>query len=93
MTEAQFAAWLNEVAAVFHWDLRYHTYDSRHSAKGFPDEVFVRPPRMLVAELKVGRREPTPEQKRWLLGLAAIPGLEVYVWWPDNRDQIERVLR
>ncbi|HYI67091.1 MAG TPA: VRR-NUC domain-containing protein [Candidatus Limnocylindrales bacterium] len=44
----------------------YHTNDSRRSEAGFPDLVLVRPPRVLFVELKVGHRQLTVDQQRWM---------------------------
>jgi hypothetical protein len=42
---------------------RYHTWLAKHSPAGFPDEVLVRPPRLVFAELKAeaGRLKPDHE--------------------------------
>lgn len=52
--------------------------------KGFPDLVLVRPPRLLFVELKVGKNRMTPEQVAWMTDLAELPGVECYVWRPDD---------
>lgn len=59
---------------------------------GLPDLLMVRPPRVVVAELKRkgGRVEPT--QRAWLDDFAA-SGVEAYVWFPSDWDEVERVLR
>lgn len=85
----------------------FHVYDSRRSACGFPDCCLVRgaggvggavagqPPRLIFAELKVGRNQLTPAQVRWLARLGAIAGVETFVWrereWQNG--EIERILR
>jgi hypothetical protein len=71
----------------------YHTWHSIHSPAGFPDLVLVRPPRVVFVELKVGRRQPTPAQQHWLNLLKQCPGVEVYVWYPEDWDAIEELLR
>lgn len=62
---------------------------------GFPDLVLVRPPRVLVVELKSERGVVSPWQEQWLAALAACPGVECYVWRPGNwlSGEIELVLR
>ena len=51
---------------------------------GFPDLVFVRGTRLIVAELKAGRtpseNKPRADQQAWLDAFAGVPGIEVYVW-------------
>lgn len=61
-------------------------------AKGFPDILFVRHSRLFVAELKVGRGQPTEEQSAWLAAFRAA-GVPAYLWRPENWAQIEEVLR
>lgn len=52
----------------------YHTFDSRHSEPGFPDLVMVRPPRLLVVELKAERGHVSVEQAAWIGAFTAIGG-------------------
>lgn len=63
---------------------------------GFPDLVMVREsgePRLIVAELKVGKRKPTADQERWLAGFRRA-GVEAYLWThPQDWPEIERTLR
>ena len=49
--------------------------------------------RAAAAELKVGRRKPSPEQMVWLDELCRVPGVESHVWTPDDWPTIEQVLR
>lgn len=65
---------------------RYHTFDSRKSEPGFPDEIIVLPTqgRMIVAELKAEKGRVTPDQARWLEAFTAIAGTEVRVWRPRH---------
>ncbi|HEY7061755.1 MAG TPA: hypothetical protein VII06_09760, partial [Chloroflexota bacterium] len=59
----------------------------------FPDVTCVRPPRLLFAELKVGRRAPTAAQAAWLDALAQVPGVEVFVWRaPEDLERIAEIL-
>lgn len=70
----------------------YHTFDSRRSEPGFPDLVMIRAPRVLFAELKAGRGKTSPAQDVWLEALSRCPGVEVYLWRPDDIDEIRRTL-
>lgn len=54
--------------------------------------TMVRDGRLIFAELKVGRNKPTAAQTEWLETLGAVEGVEVYVWWPDDWDDIEETL-
>lgn len=94
MTEAELQAWVTTSARMLGW-LAYHTHDSRHSEAGFPDCVLVRPPRMIVAELKSMKGKVTAGQQLWLdaFKALALPGVQVHVWRPDQLDDILEVLR
>lgn len=70
----------------------YHTHDSRRSVAGFPDLVLIRPPRLIVAELKVGKNVATPEQNLWL-NLFEDVNVPAYIWRPCDWAEIESVLR
>lgn len=59
--------------------LPYHTWHSIHSDPGFPDLVLLRPPRLVFAELKVGKNTLSPHQERWRDALLAA-GCEWYLW-------------
>lgn len=57
---------------------------------GFPDLLLIRGAVLIVAELKVGKNQTTPEQKEWLR--AFLPFAKVRVWTPADWEQIEREL-
>lgn len=92
MTEASFQGAVLEYAALCGW-LAYHTYDSRHSAKGFPDLVLVRDNRLIFAELKTDTGRVSPDQREWLDALLGA-GAEVHIWrpadWPEILDTLKR---
>jgi hypothetical protein len=60
--------------------------------KGWPDLILVRNERLIAAELKAKSGRIRPEQAVWLALLRNVPGIEVYVWlpedWPDNVQKI-----
>jgi hypothetical protein len=91
ITEKHWQADVIEVATLFGWRT-YHTFDSRRSAPGFPDLVLCRPPRFIVAELKTDTGRVGPRQREWLDDLAACAGVEVYVWRPADRYDVDRIL-
>ena len=92
MNERELATCVRDLAKLFGWR-RYHTWLSKGSAAGFPDEVLVRPPRLVVAELKSAVGKLTPAQEEWLELLRGVPGVEVHVWRPDDVERIAEVLR
>ena len=73
---------------------RYHTFNSRKSEPGFPDEVIVLPRRLIVAELKSERGRVTPDQRRWLDAFGSLCFGEVYLWRPRHllSGEIARIL-
>jgi hypothetical protein len=91
ITERDFLATVRSFAELLGWTC-YHTWQSIHSPAGFPDLVLVRPPRIIFAELKVGKRHPTPAQERWLNLLRECRGVEVYLWRPEDWEEIQMLL-
>lgn len=69
---------------------RYHTYRSKQSPKGFPDEVLCRE-RVVFLELKREKTKTTQEQKDWLRALRNA-GAEVYIVRPRNLDDLATAL-
>ena len=63
----------------------YHTYDSRRSSPGFPDLIMLRGPRLIAAELKAARGQPTQAQIDWLDRFAQVTEVESYLWNPTDR--------
>lgn len=80
-----------EYAKIQGWWV-YHTHDSRHSQKGFPDLVLIRPPRLVLAELKGTGGRLTPDQVVVLGMLKQCPGQEVHTWWPHDWDDVKLIL-
>ena len=71
--------------------------------KGFPDILAIRPPRILVAELKVGKPgtlkgDPTPDQVAWLDAFKSFQiswkwqPIETYAWRPEMFPAILEIL-
>ncbi len=59
---------------------------------GWPDLVLVRPPRIVFAELKSERGQVRSSQLEWLDVLRLLPHAEVYVWRPDDWDELVETL-
>ena len=83
--EKDFQAAVQDAAHLLGW-LTYHTYDSRHSAPGFPDLVLVRE-RVLFRELKTDKGRVTAAQQHWIDRLSAA-GADAGVWRPADWEQI-----
>lgn len=60
--------------------------------KGFPDMVLVRPPRLIFAEIKSDKGKLSREQQSWLDLLKGCPGVECYMWKPDDYPEVIRTL-
>jgi len=99
LTEKDFEGWLKELARTFGYQY-YHTWRSIHSPAGFPDSWMIRiepEPRLIIAELKTEKGQPTVEQYAWLSALQTLAEMskgliQCYLWRPSDRDEIERIL-
>lgn len=100
--EKAFQRQVVEAAEILHWAWlhvyhgqfkagRYRTPTDGPLGKGWPDLLMVRDTRILAAELKVKKNKPTDDQHR-VLALLQLAGVEVYVWRPDDWDQLTQVL-
>lgn len=92
VTETQWQAQVETWAKRAGW-LGYHVRDSRGSARGFPDCVFVRPQtsEIVWAELKTERGKVTPSQQVWIEALKAC-NQRVFVLRPSDEWFIKRIL-
>jgi hypothetical protein len=91
LPEKVFLAWVIDLCHTWQWRV-YHTYDSRRSHPGFPDLVAVRQRRLIFAELKSSQGRVTATQNEWHEALAQIPGIEVYLWYPQMSTAIAACL-
>jgi hypothetical protein len=92
ITERDLTTYVRDLATLLGWR-RYHTWLSKHSPAGFPDEVLVRRGRLVFAELKSEKAKLKPEQQAWLNDLRLVPGIEVYIWRPSDMQAIAELLR
>jgi hypothetical protein len=63
--------------------LRYHTWNSKNSASGWPDEVLSSGSRIIFRELKKESGKPSKAQQEWLDALTRA-GLSADVWRPSD---------
>jgi hypothetical protein len=82
---------VKELAQMTGWWFHHQTL-SIFSAKGWPDVTLIKPPRMVLAELKTETGKVTPEQEECLALLRRVPGVEVYVWRPSDFEKIKAIL-
>lgn len=86
VTEKQLQATIVQVARLNRW-FCFHVHDSRHSERGWPDLVLLRPPHALFVELKTETGKVTDAQAH-VLELLADCGLTVAVWRPSHLDDV-----
>jgi hypothetical protein len=87
MNEADWQAQIKDAARTFGW-LYYHTRYSFGSDKGWPDTALIRPPRLVLAELKTERGKLTADQAVMLEALKQCTSVEAYVWRPGELDDV-----
>jgi len=92
ISEKTFANHVVQLARGLGWQ-EFRTWNSKHSPAGWPDLVLLRPPRMVIAELKTEKGKLTPIQKQVLEMLQQIPGHQVYLWRPRDWDNIVKILQ
>lgn len=60
--------------------------------RGFPDLILVKPPCIIIVELKRKPNKVEPDQQRWIDALAAC-GLDTrIIWVPEQQDDLIREL-
>jgi len=87
MTEKAWGGRVEQLARLNGWKF-YHTWQSIHSAPGFPDYVFVRDGEVMYVELKTEKGKLTPAQLTWR-DLLVAARQEYYVWRPNMIDFVE----
>lgn len=92
LTEKEWLRQVQDLARILGWET-YHAWLSIHSPRGFPDLALVRPPRLILAELKRQSGKTTPAQDHWLDLLQRCPGVEVFTWRPADIERVAEVLR
>jgi hypothetical protein len=91
-SETEFQGRILDLATLYGWTLRYHTYDSRRSTSGWPDLVLIRPPELLFVEVKREDGQVTPSQLEFITALRAC-GQDVRLWRPSDWDEIVERLK
>ena len=101
LTEAEFTRQVIAFARLHGWRVAH--FRSARTArgwrtpvqgdgKGFPDLILVGHSRIIVAELKVGRKTLTADQTEWIAAFV-LAGAGAYVWYPSDWPEIESVLQ
>lgn len=71
----------------------YRVLRSKGSTPGVPDLMLLKPGRIIFAELKNEKGDPTAAQSEWLAELATVPGVETFLWRPQDWDAVSRILQ
>jgi hypothetical protein len=89
ITEKQFTQQVIQLLKLTGFDFVYHTFNSLHSPRGFPDILAIRTrdKRALVAELKSENGKVTLAQDKWLAAFQLV-GIPAYLWKPSDWDEI-----
>jgi len=90
ITEKQFQRQVIDLARIYKWEV-YHTWNSLHSNRGWPDLVLAKPPMILFVELKTDKGKLTPDQAKWIHLLGDCNCL-AYCWKPSNWNLIVQTL-
>src|SRR5262245_62000897 len=99
ISEREFTATVIELARLWGWRI-YHQRPAGTARgwrtalsgdKGFPDLILAKGPRLIVAELKVGKNRPTADQALWIRAFQQA-GVLAYVWYPADWRAIETLL-
>lgn len=103
ISEKAYQKQITDLATMYGWRW-VHFGDSRNTNKhgqqfgdknaaGFPDLLCIRPPEMVVIEVKRELGKTKPNQDEWLADFAA-SGIDAYVSRPSNFDEVrERLTR
>jgi hypothetical protein len=91
LSEANFQQQVLDLATVYGWR-HFHVRDSRRSDPGWPDLVLLRPPKLLIVELKRETGRLSVAQSDWLR-LLEMCGVDVRVWRPSSWPDIEATLK
>jgi hypothetical protein len=87
--EQDFQAQITDLADLLGW-VWWHDNDPLRNRAGWPDLFLIRE-RMIFAEVKTQRGQPTAAQTA-MLGRLRDAGAEVYLWRPSDWDQIVHTL-
>jgi hypothetical protein len=87
-------AWLAQVRtyARTHGWMTSHTLHSVGSEPGWVDLVCLKPPVLVLAELKTTHGRLSLHQRQWLEGLQQVTTVRTHLWRPEDWDQVRQVL-
>lgn len=96
LSEVQYQAWIVERALEHGWAHQFHVrraqvkgvWLTNTSTPGVPDLWLLRPPHLVVLEVKKWGGRPSPEQLAWIAGLQQVPGVEAFVVDPTDAADV-----
>lgn len=93
MSEKALQANITRQAKFMRWHV-YHTWNSLHSQRGFPDLLMLKDGRGLAVELKREGADLPDEQRAWLEEFAKVRGFDAYCWRPSDwlTGRVEKAL-
>ncbi len=89
------AAWMGRVldlARLRGWKAIHHPDSRRVTEPGLPDLILVRPPRLVMVELKSASGVLRPAQINMLAALKLCPGVETCLWRPADWPAVMETL-
>jgi len=102
MTEAQFMQQIIDLSRLYGWRVAHFRPAMTRSGRwatpvqadgaGFPDLCMVKRARLIFAEIKSDKGKLSPEQETWITELTNCMRCEVYIWKPENWEEIVEVL-
>jgi hypothetical protein len=98
LSEKEWQAQVVEIARLYGWRV-FHPLRSMGSEPGWADLALLRPPKLLLVELrKTDTGRPTPAQREWLADLELVAStscgaLHVDLWRPADFDRVHRLLK
>lgn len=86
LNEEQWQGLVTQYARLHGWQV-FHHLDSRGTEAGWPDLVLIRPPELVIVELKSERGKVTAAQQSTIDALG-VCGIETGVWRPGNEAEV-----
>lgn len=86
LNEKEWQGLVVQFARLHGWAVMHHL-DSRGTEAGWPDLVLIRPPELLIVELKSERGKVSTAQQSWLDALGAC-GIETGIWRPRDEKSV-----
>jgi len=94
ISEKTFSQQVYDLARYCGWrGFRFPPWRATATSPGVPDLWLLRPPKLLVIELKSEKGKLSPAQEEWLGALQHVETIEAFCWKPAHWPLIEEALR